>query len=168
MAVTLTGFDHAVGWREFSRFAERQDRGSEDAFIRAATHIDYDYEGTTGNYAVTGVQARVWVDQGESWVVQGSETDALLAHEQGHFDITALGLREEAHLVDALTGAGAAEIQRQRRRIRRRMQRRINQANERYDARTEHSRNAAVQRRWLRSIAALKERDDGTIDELPD
>jgi len=164
----MTGFDHAVAWREFSRFAERQDRAAEDAFIRAATHIEYEFEGTRRNYAVTTVAARIWVDQAESWVVQGSETDALLAHEQGHFDITALGLREEANLVDALTGRGAADIQRQRRRIRRRMQRRINEANQRYDARTEHSRNAAVQRRWLRSIATLKGRDDGTIDELPE
>lgn len=166
--MTMTGFEHQVTWQEFSRLAERPNRAGEDAFIRAATHIDYDYEGVRGNYAVSAVRARIWVDEAESWVVQSKRTDALRAHEQGHFDITALGLREEANLVDSITGSGAGDIRRQRREIRRQIQRRINEANQRYDTRTEHSRNPTVQQRWLRSISAAKGNNEGTLDDLPD
>lgn len=53
MTVTMTDFEHQVTWQEFSRVAERPNRAGEVAFIRTPTHIEYDSDGTRGNYAVS-------------------------------------------------------------------------------------------------------------------
>jgi hypothetical protein len=34
------------------------------------------------------------VDRANSWVVEGYQSDSLLRHEQGHYDIMALDARE--------------------------------------------------------------------------
>lgn len=167
MTVTITGFNHAVAWNEFRRVANRPGNASEDAFIAAVTNVDYDFEGGGREWAVTDVRASVAVNPAPSWVVQSQQTASLLAHEQGHFDITALGLREEANRTAEITGTSRRDIRRQRNQLHEGIQRRINQANRRYDTLTNHGRNAAVQRRWEQSISAAKGRDDGTLDDLP-
>jgi len=167
VSVTMTGFDHEVAWREFQRRESRPAGESEDAYIEADKNVDYDFSGSGSNWQVTDVRATIEVDQVESWVVQGKETDELLEHEQGHFDITALGMREEANRTAALTGTSGSDIDSQYAQIRLEINRKIAQANARYDTRTDHSNNKPAQRRWLRSIQAAKSRNDGTIDDLP-
>ena len=168
MRVTMTGFEYEVSWGDFSRVAERPNQVDEDAQVRARTRVNYDSEGGGGNWRVTEARGNVAVNQADSWVVQGRETDALLRHEQGHFDITALGAREEENLVGAITGNSQNNIEAQRVQIRQQVQARVNNANVRYDTRTDHSQNAAAQQRWLRSIRAAKDSDAGTVDDLPD
>lgn len=167
MTVTMTGFDHQVAWREFSRVAQRPNQTEEWAEVVAHTNVQYDFVEDDEGWRVTGARGTVSVNEAASWVVQGKETAALLRHEQGHFDITALGVREEANLVNAITGTSASNIQTQRDEVRQQIQTKINDANDRYDTRTDHSQNAAAQSRWLRSISAAKNKDAGTIDDLP-
>jgi hypothetical protein len=167
MPVTMTGFEHRVAWREFQRVATRPDRGTEDAYIKAGKHVSYDFGGPTGSFRVTAVRATIAVNQAESWVVNGKATDELLAHEQAHFDMTALGMREEAQRVSSLTGRNQQDLTSQYAQIRDEINAKIAAANARYDTRTDHGDNKPAQRRWLRSIQAAKARDDGTIDNLP-
>ena len=165
--MSMTGFDHEVAWREFQEVGTRPGGESEDAYIKADKNVDYDFSGTGTNWRVTDVRATIEVNQVESWVVQGEETDELLEHEQGHFDITALGMREEANRTSSLTGSSATDINSKYEQIREEINRKIDDANRRYDTRTEHGNNEPAQRRWLRSIHAAKARDDGTLDDLP-
>jgi hypothetical protein len=165
--MTMTGFNHSVTWREFRTVRSRQGRVAEDAFIKARKWVTYDYSGSRGNYRVTGVRAGIVVNRSRSWVVRGAQTAELLRHEQGHFDITALGMREEANRIGALTGRNGRDLTRQANTIRREINRKIASANRRYDARTNHSANTAAQRTWLASIRRAKSRADGTIDSLP-
>lgn len=167
MSVTPEGFDHRVGWREFSRVAERPGSAAEDAEIDLNTDVSYDWGWGGSNYVVTEVRPTISVNEAASWVLQGKESRALLEHEQGHYDITALGVREEAKLVSELSASSGAHLERARAQIRTRIQRKIDAANDRYDARTNHGDNQAVQRRWLRAISRAKSRDEGTIDDLP-
>lgn len=165
--MTMTGFNHSVTWREFRSVRSRQGRVSEDAFIKARKRVSFDFSGTRGSYSVTGVRATVVVNRSQSWVVRGGQNADLLSHEQGHFDITALGMREEANRVSTLTGRNGRDITRQVAAIRREINRKIAAANRRYDARTNHSQNRAAQRTWLASIRRAKSRPEGTIDNLP-
>ncbi|MEM7435258.1 MAG: DUF922 domain-containing protein [Myxococcota bacterium] len=167
MSVSLTGFDHSVTWRQFQRVASRPENVSEDAEIKARKHVSYDFGGPRGNYSVTAVRGRVFVNRAASWVVTGKTTGELLAHEQAHFDITALGMREEAKRVSELTGTSQQDLNTQYQEIRSEINANIAAANARYDTRTDHGNNKPAQRRWLRSIQSAKSNDGGTIDDLP-
>lgn len=165
--MTMTGFNHSVTWREFRTVPSRRGRVSEDAFIKARKRVTYDFSGSRGNYRVTGVRAGIVVDRSQSWVVRGGQHADLLRHEQGHFDITALGMREEANRIAALTGRNGRDLTRQANVIRREINRKIAAANRRYDARTNHSRNTTQQQRWSASIRNAKSRPAATLDNLP-
>ncbi len=165
--MTMTGFNHSVTWREFRTVPTRQGRVSEDAYIKANKRVSYDFSGSGRSYRVTGVTAEIVVNRSQSWVVRGGQNADLLRHEQGHFDITALGMREEANRIAALTGRNGRDLTRQANAIRREINRKIAAANRRYDARTNHSSNRAAQQRWSASIRNAKSRPDGTINSLP-
>jgi len=168
MAVGMNGFEHGVTWEEFQRVAERPGGEAEDALVRAEKNVDYDFAGGGSDWQVTAVRARIAVNQADSWVVQAKQTDPLLEHEQGHFDITALGMREEANRTDTLVGTSENDLRSQYEEIREEINLSISQANQRYDTRTDHGSNEAAQRRWVASIRAAKRDADGTIDALPD
>jgi len=88
-------------------------------------------------------------------------------HKRAHFDNTALGMREEANRIGALSGRNGRKITCQADAIHREINRKIAAANRRYDARTNHSRNTAAQQRWSSSIRNAKQRPGGTLDKLP-
>lgn len=167
MTVSVNGFDHAVRWNEFSRVAEPPARSNETAHIEASLHFDYRWGWTGSEYGVVEVTATITINSAESWVVQGTETSRLLSHEQGHFDISAIALREAANLIAALTAGRGAQIDRRKTQIETRMRRRSKALNDRYDIRTDHYRNRATQSQWDRAIAAVKTNDQGELDNLP-
>lgn len=167
MTVSVNGFDHAVRWSEFSRVDEPPARSDETAFIEASLHFDYGWGWTGSEYGVLEVTATITVNSGKSWVVQGTETSRLLSHEQGHFDISAIALREAAGLIAALTAERGAEIDRRKARIEAQMRRRSKALNDRYDTRTDHYRNRAAQSQWDRALAAVKSNEQGKLDDLP-
>ena len=167
MTVTPNGFDHDIAWSEFTRVEEAPARSSETAYVQVHRRIRYRWEWTGSEYGAVGVTASISMNTPRSWVEQGTENNRLLAHEQGHYDISAIGTREEATLVAALTAARGREIDESRREIGREIQRKINAADVRYDNETDHYRNRAVQNRWDRAIAAVKNNDAGTLDDLP-
>jgi len=167
MTITPNGFDRDIGWNEFSRVEEAPVRGDETALVHVHRRIRYRWEWTGSEYGAVGVTASISMNTPRSWVVQGTENNQLLAHEQGHYDISAIGTREEATLVAALTAERGRDIDASRREIGRQIQPRIDQANDRYDTETDHDRNRAVQSRWDRAIAAVKNNDEGTLGDLP-
>lgn len=165
--MTLTGFNQPVSWQNFRTVRSRPGTIPEDAFVKAKKVVSYSFSGSGRSYSVTTVNARIWVMRSESWVVQGAQNADLLKHEQGHYDITALGMREEASRVAEVTGRNGADISRQVNAIRTAINRKIAAANRRYDARTEHSRNRSAQQRWDASLRTAKASATGTIDDLP-
>ncbi len=53
---------------------------------------------------ITEVSAQANFDPSKSWVKPGSKTDALLAHEQGHFDISEIFARKKQEKMNKLIG----------------------------------------------------------------
>ena len=165
--MAMTGFSHSVTWPEFRKVATRPSRVPEDAFIKANKSVDYTWSRSGGSYTVGTVTGTIAVSPAESWVVRGHETAGLLAHEQGHFDITALGMREEHDRTSALTGTSEADLDSQYQTILREINAKVRTTNERYDTQTAHGRNAAAQARWQTAIRTAKGRAGGTIADLP-
>lgn len=164
----LNGFDHAITWGQFqTRTARPADAGDEDAEIRTGSATTYGWRERNGVVSVTSVTTSVTVNRELSWVVRGQATDALLRHEQGHYDIQALGARETHRRISELTASSSAELEREKRAIEREVQQKVDEKNTRYDDQTNHSRNAAQQRNWEGSIRRAKENATGTLDLLP-
>ena len=104
--MALTGFSHRVVWKEF-RSVDEPDGDGEQAFCQARFGISYGYNCTGGTCSTRNVVVNVRMDQTASWAVRGASvrTAALLRHEQGHFDITALGARDAERQIRAITGS---------------------------------------------------------------
>jgi len=165
--MAMTGFNHSVAWGEFRKVTTRPARVSEDAYIKSNKRVNYTWTSSGDTYTIDTVTGTVAVSRAESWVVQGRETTVLLAHEQGHFDITALGMREEHDRFASLTGTSGADLDRQCTAIRADVNARIAATDIRYDAQTSHSTNAPAQTRWQTAIRTAKGRPGGTIADLP-
>lgn len=164
----LTGFNHAITWGEFqTRTTRPSGAGDEDAEIHTAAPSSYNYSSRNGRFSVTDVTTEITVDTNLSWVLRNGRTADLLRHEQGHYDIQALGARETYSRVGRLTAASEADLARQVRAIEREVQRKVDDKNARYDTQTNHSRNAAEQRNWEATIRRAKDSPTGTLDLLP-
>lgn len=169
MAVKLIGFNHEVKWNEFEPKSPKA-KPAEAAYIYAKFQVRYGYsyqDGGEGKHWVTWVRATATVEP-ESWVIQGMKDDELLRHEQGHFDIVALAMREAANLTSKLKGKSFDDLEEQKGAITERFEKKMKAVSERYDDRTNHSVKKAVQRRWLRSIRKAKRKKSGTLSDLPD
>lgn len=164
--MAMTGFNHSVTWGEFRTVGSRPS-GSEDAYIKADKSVTYSYSTSGSGASVTSVNGSIRVNRAESWKVRGRESSSLLKHEQGHFDITALGMREEYDRTASLTGSSPGDLRTQYEAINRDVNTKVAAANRRYDRQTDHSRNAAAQRRWNTAIANAKRSSTGTVDDLP-
>jgi hypothetical protein len=164
--MALNGFDTRVTWLDFRNRSTRPPGVREDAEIEAASSMSYRTIEENGVWSVASADAGVSPDRNQSWVLSSAKTDALLAHEQGHFDITALGAREVYNRILGVTGSSAADLRRTINSIKVSVQANIDQTNEQYDIQTDHGNNTASQQRWEARIRTAKDDPDGTLNSL--
>lgn len=77
-----------------------QIQGSRNPPDQAFTHANFQPKaswsskaGADGKFRFTNVSVTVTMNRGNSWVVQGTQNDDLLNHEQGHYTLTWLKAR---------------------------------------------------------------------------
>ena len=58
------------------------------------------------DFKLTGITVAVGLDRDQMWSLQASRSDALLKHEQGHYDLTALLMRDMERDLSALFASG--------------------------------------------------------------
>jgi hypothetical protein len=152
------GFDRILNWAtDFLGTPDPQ--SGEDAFTQTRTFWRSDG---------VHVTATIDIDRNASWVVPGQQTDNLLRHEQGHYDITALAVRDFVNRASAadpesawddLFGPGPLHNTG-----------RCGAMQVLYDSAmgigTNGSRNAANQTLWTMKLKNLKSRPDGGFAEL--
>jgi hypothetical protein len=164
----LDGFEHQISWSEFNPRKERPKGNDADGFTKAVSKFSYTSGRGEGNaIIIKSADASISMDTKQSWVVEGKKTGELLQHEQGHYDITALGVRE---LYTGLLKVKAKDVKSLNDRLKElneTIQKKINRTNIRYDEKTDHSRVKAEQEKWDKSIAAEKQKPDGSLDNLP-
>jgi hypothetical protein len=153
-APTLRRWPRSISWREFRDIETQPPGESENAQIHSEAILD---EGVTvcrddGRLRLGRFNVRLRVTEADSWVVTSAKTDALLAHEQGHFDLAGLDARQLMHDLAALRADDATELQRL---VTERIARSRTDAqalSDRYDHDTNHGINTARQALWEAAI----------------
>jgi hypothetical protein len=90
----------------------------------------------------------VHVDGARTWVIKGKQKDALLGHEQVHWDIAGLLGHEMAHNLEALRALTRKDLSEKVKSELKRIQKKFDAYQEKYDRETESGSNAAKQASW--------------------
>jgi hypothetical protein len=166
--MSLNNFNSLISWSDFTQVPARPPNVNEDAEIHVNFPQHYDYSIGRNGATITNLTVDIEMASPECWVVSGQTSNMdLLKHEQGHYDITALGAREFHDGLTGMTAANENALNARITRLRNNIQQKINRANANYDTRTNHSRNTEVQQTWNRRIDAAKQNPGGTVNDLP-
>ena len=166
--MALNNFDYQVSWSDFVQVPAKPPGVLEDAEIVLQFPQSYDYANGRNGIIVTNLKVDIGMASPECWVLssQINNTD-LLKHEQGHYDITALGAREFYNGLSGLSGATEDKLAIKIRTWRSSIQQKIDKANSNYDTQTNHSLNTGVQQTWDTKIDGAKKNPKGTVTDLP-
>ncbi len=163
----LQNFNYSISWSDFTPQSSRPHGSDEDAFTKSIYHHNYNYERNGNAVTISSADVTISMVTSQCWVVSAQSTNDLLQHEQGHYDITALGAREFYNALLQLTAISVHALQTSIAHLHSRCQQKINSANRRYDTQTAHSQNTTVQQTWNRQITTEKQNPAGGIDNLP-
>lgn len=125
-------------------------KGIERASTYSGTGMGFDANVENGNTVVrTFVTA--WFDRDSSWFLKGEENERVLAHEQTHFDITALKACELVRAIQRtrFSRDNYAELLGQ---MRNKYAEESNEMQLKYDQETNHGINRDTQQRWQEQI----------------
>ncbi|KPJ89500.1 MAG: hypothetical protein AMJ53_15690 [Gammaproteobacteria bacterium SG8_11] len=166
--MSLSGFNHTIHWNEFQIVDQSPPGTTKEAEVVVSTNITWQTATQqSGDCQVVGVNASVLVDQNKSWVLKGKKGIYLRHHEQGHYDITAIGMREMYNKILALIKTRCEDINREARRIQTDVQQQIDSSRQRYHIQTKHGSNLNVQKAWEVQIKSVKLRSNGVLADLP-
>ena len=166
--MSLSGFNHSIHWSEFQIVEQCPPVATKEAEVVVLTHIIWQTATQqSGDCQVVGVKASIRVDNNKSWVVKGKKGIYLRHHEQGHYDIVAIGMREMYNKIMALIKTRCEDINQEAHRIQQEVQQLIDRARQRYHNQTNNGSNLTVQKAWEAQIKSVKLRSDGVLAELP-
>lgn len=166
--MALSGFNHTVNWNEFRPVNERPAGTPEDAHIKTIYTSNFSMHQTGGeNCEVTTATVAIRSERSNTWVVRDRKRPDLLGHEQGHYNITALGAREYYNHLLELTAPHCSNINSQAQTLIQQIKTHIDETDIRYDSQTANGTNQSVQRKWDASIRSAMQRPDGTLYDLP-
>jgi hypothetical protein len=116
--------------------------------------VKYSYNVTTTGDAATlsSFEVTLELDPSKSWAKSDKVSDELLAHEQGHFNIGILCMREVLSVVNkmTLTKTDYADAIRN---VYGEIMRKYNEMNVQYDSETDHFKNKEQQQKWNALLA---------------
>lgn len=164
--MALLNFDKVLQWSDFH---ERPAVSGEDGATIGVTWEEEHEPRREGN-AIKVLSLKVTIvmpDPDMNTVVKEKKTDAMKKHEQGHYDIIALGAREFYRKGLKLSAASDTELNTKFDDLFTEVYDRATAVDARYDIRTDHHRNKDVQKLWDAKIEELKKSATGTVDDLP-
>lgn len=164
----LNFFDRKLTWGDFKPVVAPPEDKGEGATIGVI--FDYAHEpGRKGNTIfVSSLVVNVLMpDPTTNTVVVTKKTDLMLKHEQGHYDIIALGAREFYKKALALTAASDTELKTLISDLYDDLHAKAEGVDARYDTKTNHHINQDVQTIWNKAIDEAKKSKTGTIADLP-
>ena len=157
MSITVTLSPARLSWSDFAPVAALSD-GSGDQAATATSMTPLDNIRPIqiqGRFALPDLTLTVGLDRTNTQVVSSApQTDYLLKHEQGHFDITVLTVRAMARELELLRTASVAALGQQLGIVRDRHQQRADALELRYDADTRNAGDTAAQQTWNDAIDA--------------
>lgn len=160
-----------LAWNDFQGGVPANARSERVASTTAALSWSYEYRlewsRTACRFRIVGFETRAVFDPATSWVRSGHATSAVLAHEQGHFDIAEIFNRRFAIEAEAVLGSPRECTGRSERRASELARResaqileslfdsvwkRYQDHQERYDRETQHGIDVMAQTRWTETI----------------
>jgi hypothetical protein len=111
-------------------------------------------ERENGQFKLGNVTFRMGANRRDSWVVASQKGAALLAHEQGHYDIAGLCYRDMIAELQRLRANSQGQLAREVRRIMGQYDRLADTLSAQYDSsrETDHGRNSGRQQAWETQI----------------
>jgi predicted secreted Zn-dependent protease len=167
ITMALNNFDSLITWSEFTTVPSRPAGVQEDAEIRVNSSVRYRTRRHGNAISIADATVNITTVTATSWVVSDKKTALLLKHEQGHYDITALGTREFYTQLLTLTADSTNALDVKIAALKQQFQQKIDACNMLYDTRTDHSLISSVQDTWNQKIASAKVNPAGTINDLP-
>jgi hypothetical protein len=152
--MALHGFRHAVSWAEFKTVQSAPDGSDEDAFTQAVFNTPFSsIQRADGKWVTpTRLSVTIRMDTRNSWVVGGRQSTRLLTHEQGHYNITALGARDCHTDILSIVGDSTDDVQNQVNAVVSGAQSLIASVNDMYDedphCGTDHGSDSSSQAQW--------------------
>lgn len=166
--MALNNFDYQVQWPDFAPQSDRPPGQTEYAQIHPETLISNLRMGRNGRSVTIGrLDITIRLIRADCWVVVSRKTDELLKHEQGHYDILAIGARAFYNRLMTLSENSVSDLQNYMNDIQRNFNTNVRDVDSRYDTATNHGINTTVQQTWDRQIATAKANPAGTINDLP-
>jgi len=166
--MSLTGFSHSIHWSEFQIVDQRPSGAAKDAEVFVFTHLNWRTSAQpNGDCHVVSVNASLNVDLNKSWVVKGKKGVYLRLHEQGHYDIIAIGLREMYNRIVTLIRTRCEDVNQEALRIQREVQQAVDVVRQRYHAHTNYGSNLSIQKNWESQIKNVKLDSNGLLVDLP-
>jgi hypothetical protein len=171
---SLEGHDETLIWADFQGSPPQSSGSGEAAYADARFDMSYDYvwddsHGAAHGYRIDHVQVLVTLDRANMWSVKSARSDALLQHEQGHYDIVALVARDlyeellgwnsgrspkRFRREDDLTGAANRKL-----RTAKALAGQLAGTSSKvgiYDTETKHGLDAKAQERWTNALAGAR------------
>ena len=165
--MAIEGFNHKIKWEEF-RVVDATPEEMDFVLAKIEVYTEqFSYklgQSDTGNF-VASINVSIGIDKQLSWVLEGFQTDELLEHEQGHYDITSLGVRDLYNSILGLKGSRSA-ILRSAKNLEIKFQRQIDFFNQQYDLQTHNGLNSSKMKEWVQNIQAIKKTKQGHLSEL--
>lgn len=152
----MDGWPRNIAWSEFPEVDSGE--GDELAQIKPDIllpegRVNVVHEGATVRLEAT-FRARLVITRSLSWVVRGSQTNVLLHHEQGHYDIAGLDARACVRDLRALRASNARDLQQLVTSTLSNHQAHLDRLEAQYDTDTHNGRNQSEQTRWDGLISA--------------
>ena len=148
--VKMTGWPRAIEWREFRHLDERPDGVKLDAETQSDNVFSQNNTvlREKGKFRLGPLSAKVVIVSANTWVLKGKPSDALLSHEQGHYDITGLMGRDILRELAKIRAPSVKVLKRRMDSITKRLGKLGKKLTKQYDDGTHHGLNRAQQRAW--------------------
>ena len=115
----IVDWPRKIDWKEFSPIDHQPPGIKESAQIHSEGQPDTNIrpQKENGRFLIPAITIRLVVLKDDTWVVNGKQSDALLNHEQGHFDVTGLIGRELGEAFLAIRAESVPKLQKEITRI---------------------------------------------------
>lgn len=166
--MAVTGFGRVLTWKDFPKVAKSKDP-PHLAFTVAKPYAD-GKKITCVKGSCTALMAySVRFNPSLSWVVNtaAAQTPALLAHEQGHYDIAAIAARDMERAITATSAASQAALLAALRKLTDAILDEMDAMNKAYDGATTNGTGPSPQNRWEGKIAAVKLDATKALADIP-
>ena len=161
--MAINGFVRGLSWDDFQG---PEGTGDEAAFTKARFDVNWASTPSGSGLGLTNVIVAVTMVRSESWVREGAQTASLLEHEQGHYDITALGARDLDRTLAGVTASNMANLRQAVNNAIARHQREINSVNHQFDEATAHGTNAQREQEWIGRIRSAMVDTAGVLNDV--